>query len=71
MSFHAAINIQNLTAIFLHFITGIDIGNDGNNGNGHVWWYLMEKMYCDENCPTDDELKEMKQKLFRKLENLI
>lgn len=45
-----------------------DIGNYGNNGKGPVWWYPMEKMYCDENRPTDDELKEMKQKLLRELE---
>ena len=28
-----------------------DIENYGNNGKGPVWWYPMEKMYNDNNCP--------------------
>ncbi len=48
-----------------------DIENYGNNGKGPVWWYPMEKMYCDENRPTDEELAEMKQKLLTELDKLL
>lgn len=48
-----------------------DIENYGNNGKGPVWWYPMEKMYCDSNRPTNEELKEMKTKLLEELEKLL
>ena len=48
-----------------------DIENYGNNGNGPVWWYPMEKMYCDENKPTEFELSEMKEKLLTEIERLL
>lgn len=47
-----------------------DIENFGNNGKGPVWWYPMDKMYNDENRPTSDMLKEMKQKLLSELNKL-
>lgn len=48
-----------------------DIENYGNNGKGPVWWYPMDKMYSDDNRPTDTELSDMKQKLLTELEKLI
>ncbi|MCM1126336.1 MAG: HIT family protein [Lachnospiraceae bacterium] len=48
-----------------------DIGNYGNNGKGPVWWYPMEKMYSDDNRPSDTELEEMKSKLLEELNNLL
>ncbi len=48
-----------------------DIENYGNNGKGPVWWYPMDKMYCDDNRPTDSELLEIKQKLLNELNKLI
>lgn len=48
-----------------------DIENYGNNGVGPVWWYPMEKMYCDDNRPTDEELEQMKNKLLVELDKLI
>lgn len=48
-----------------------DIGHYGNNGNGPVWWYPMEKMYHANNRPTDSELEEMKAKLLAELEKRI
>ncbi len=48
-----------------------DIGEYGNNGKGPVWWYPMEKMYGDDNRPSDGELKKMKLKLTDELERLI
>lgn len=48
-----------------------DIGSYGNNGKGPVWWYPMEKMYSDENRPTDKELSDMKKKLIAELDNLL
>lgn len=48
-----------------------DIENYGNNGKGPVWWYPMEKMYSDENRPSEDELKTMKEKLLRELEKIL
>ena len=44
-----------------------DLGDYGNDGRGPVWWYPREKMYDDQNRPTDDELKEMKQVLYSSL----
>lgn len=37
------------------------------NGTVHistVWWYPMEKMYDTNNCPSELELKNMKEKFF-------
>lgn len=48
-----------------------DLGDYGNFGKGPVWWYPMEKMYSDDNRPSDDELDEMKSKLKEELEKLI
>lgn len=48
-----------------------DIENYGNNGRGPVWWYPMDKMYSDENKPSENELKIMKDKLLSELEKLI
>lgn len=48
-----------------------DIDTYGNNGVGPVWWYPMEKMYSDDNRPTEDELEEMKLKLKDEIEKLI
>lgn len=48
-----------------------DIEHYGNNGKGPVWWYPMEKMYCDDNRPTDRELSEMKQTLLLELNKLL
>lgn len=47
-----------------------DIENYGNNGKGPVWWYPMEKMYGDDNRPSEAELEEMKKKLLVELEKL-
>ena len=51
--------------------TSGDIENYGNNGKGPVWWYPMEKMYCDDNRPSNKELESMKEKLSRELEKLL
>lgn len=48
-----------------------DIENYGNNGRGPVWWYPREKMYSDENRPSEEKLREMKQKLLSELNKLL
>ena len=48
-----------------------DLEDYGNNGRGPVWWYPMEKMYCADNRPSEDELTAMKTKLAKELEKLI
>lgn len=48
-----------------------DIENYGNNGKGPVWWYPMEKMYSDDNRPTDTELQKIKNILLAELEKLL
>ncbi len=48
-----------------------DIENFGNNGRGPVWWYPREKMYDDDNRPTDEELELMKLALHRELNCLL
>ena len=48
-----------------------DIENYGNNGKGPVWWYPMEKMYDEDNRPSETELSEMKQKLLAQLNKLL
>lgn len=51
--------------------TNGDIENYGNNGKGPVWWYPKEKMYCDDNRPSQKELELMKLKLSKELETLL
>ncbi|ADU22806.1 HIT family protein [Ruminococcus albus] len=41
-----------------------DIENYGNNGRGPVWWYPMEKMYSDDNKPSEEQLADMKSRLL-------
>jgi len=48
-----------------------DIENYGNRGKGPVWWYPMEKMYHEDNRPSESELSELKSKLLRELEKLL
>ena len=48
-----------------------DIENYGNKGKGPVWWYPMEKMYSDENRPSEEELEEMKAILLDELDKLL
>lgn len=48
-----------------------DIENYGNNGVGPIWWYPMEKMYSDENRPSEIALEEMKTKLLIELDKLL
>lgn len=48
-----------------------DIGDYGHHGKGPVWWYPMEKMYSDDNRPSEDGLAEMKRKLLAALDKLI
>lgn len=48
-----------------------DLENYGNNGKGPVWWYPKEKMYSDDNRPSNEELEEMKLKLLKELEKLV
>ena len=48
-----------------------DIENYGRNGKGPVWWYPMEKMYDANNCPSDLELQNMKERLLEKLKKII
>lgn len=51
-------------------VTG-DLENYGNNGKGPVWCYPMEKMYSDENRPSETELREMKAKLLAEIDKLL
>ena len=51
-------------------VTG-DLGKYGNNGKGPVWWYPMQKMYDDSNCPTNEELRIMKSRLLMELDKLL
>ena len=48
-----------------------DLEGYGNNGKGPVWWYPMEKMYSEENSPSQEELENMKRKLTAELEKRI
>ena len=48
-----------------------DLETYGNNGKGPVWWYPMEKMYSNDNRPSDDELKALKERLAQELEKLL
>lgn len=51
-------------------VTG-DLEKYGNNGKGPVWWYPMQKMYDDSNCPTNEELRIMKSRLLMELDKLL
>ena len=51
-------------------VTG-DLGKYGNNGKGPVWWYPIQKMYDDSNCPTNEELRIMKSRLLMELDKLL
>lgn len=48
-----------------------DLGKYGNNGKGPVWWYPMQKMYDDSNCPTKEELRIMKSRLLMELDKIL
>ena len=48
-----------------------DIENYGNNGKGPVWCYPPEKIYSDDNRPTQEELERMKSKLSTELDKLL
>lgn len=48
-----------------------DIDGYGNNGKGPVWWYPMDKMYSDDNRPSDSDLSDMKKRLLTELEKLV
>ena len=48
-----------------------DIENYGNKGKGPVWWYPMEKMYSDENRPSEEELEEMTSILLDEIDKLL
>ena len=48
-----------------------DLGDDGNDGKGPVWWCPREKMYDPANCPSDTELEEMKARLSTELDKLL
>ena len=48
-----------------------DIGDYGNHGIGPVWWYPMEKMYADDNRPSNAELEQMKEKLRVEIAKLL
>lgn len=48
-----------------------DIENYGNHVAGPVWCYPVEKMYSDDNRPSDGELEQMKEKLLVELEKIL
>lgn len=48
-----------------------DLDGYGNNGKGPVWWYPKDKMYDDQNRPSETELVEMKNVLLRELDKLF
>ena len=45
-----------------------DLEGYGNQGRGPVWWYPMEKMYDEANCPSQDELEELKSRLKKEMD---
>ena len=45
-----------------------DLEGYGNRGRGPVWWYPMEKMYDEANCPSQEELEELKSRLKKEME---
>lgn len=50
---------------------GGDLEGYGNQGKGPVWWYPREKMYSDSNRPSDEERREMTERLSAELEKLL
>lgn len=48
-----------------------DIGAYGNKGVGPVWWYPMEKMYCEEARPSPEALEAMKRRLGEALDRAL
>ncbi len=48
-----------------------DLEDYGNQGKGPVWWYPREKMYSDENRPSENELEELKTALLKELERSL
>lgn len=48
-----------------------DLNGYGNKGKGPVWWYPMDKMYSDDNRPSNEELAEMKAKVLYELNKLL
>ncbi len=59
--------------VFWHLFPRVngDIENYGNHGRGPVWWYPMEKMYSDDNKPSEEQLADMKSRLLKELEKLL
>lgn len=45
-----------------------DLEGYGNQGRGPVWWYPMEKMYDEANCPSQEELEELKSRLKKEMD---
>lgn len=56
-----------------HLFPGVsgDIENYGDHGRGPVWWYPMEKMYSDDNRPSEEQLSDIKSRLLEELEMLL
>ena len=48
-----------------------DLEGYGNQGKGPVWWYPREKMYSDSNRPSDEERREMTERLSAELDKLL
>lgn len=48
-----------------------DLEGYGNQGKGPVWWYPREKMYSDSNRPSDEERRELTERLSVELEKLL
>mgnify|MGYP003240210427 FL=1 len=48
-----------------------DLGDYGNDGKGPVWWLPKEIMWNDDNIPNEQELEDMKVKLFEELNKYI
>ena len=45
-----------------------DLEGYGNQGRGPVWWYPMEKMYDEANCPSQEDLEELKSRLKKEMD---
>ena len=48
-----------------------DLGDCGNDGKGPVWWLPKEIMWNNDNIPNEQELEDMKVKLFEELNKYI
>lgn len=46
-----------------------DLGDFGNDGKGPVWWLPQEIMWNKDNIPNEKELKKMKERLLKALNN--